>query len=116
MKCLENALDACLTYLHFPEEEWICLRTTNVIERVNKEFKRRTKPMNGDPWRREVLLSAPGFRLFENANELAVKTHRQTAPKPAFPQMIGRRNIHTIALTLPVHCFLPKAEKPASVE
>jgi putative transposase len=44
-KCLENSLDACLTYLQFPQEEWICLRTTNVIERVNKEFKRRTKPM-----------------------------------------------------------------------
>jgi len=45
VKCLENSLDACLAYLQFPEEEWICLRTTNVIERVNKEFKRRTKPM-----------------------------------------------------------------------
>jgi len=45
VKCLENSLDACLTYLNFPEEEWLCLRTTNVIERVNKEFKRRTKPM-----------------------------------------------------------------------
>jgi putative transposase len=45
VKCLENTLDTCLTYLHFPEEEWICLRTTNVIERLNKEFKRRTKPM-----------------------------------------------------------------------
>ena len=45
VKCLENSLEACLTYLSFPEEEWICLRTTNVIERVNKEFKRRTKPM-----------------------------------------------------------------------
>jgi putative transposase len=45
VKCLENSLDACLTYLDFPEEEWICLRTTNVIERLNKEFKRRTKPM-----------------------------------------------------------------------
>lgn len=45
VKCLENSLEACLTYLNFPEEEWICLRTTNVIERVNKEFKRRTKPM-----------------------------------------------------------------------
>ena len=45
VKCLETSLDSCLTYLHFPEEEWICLRTTNVIERVNKEFKRRTKPM-----------------------------------------------------------------------
>lgn len=45
VKCLANSLESCLTYLHFPEEEWICLRTTNVIERVNKEFKRRTKPM-----------------------------------------------------------------------
>jgi putative transposase len=45
VKCLENSLASCLTYLQFPEQEWICLRTSNVIERVNKEFKRRTKPM-----------------------------------------------------------------------
>ena len=45
VKCLENSLKSCLTYLQFPQEEWLCLRTTNVIERVNKEFKRRTKPM-----------------------------------------------------------------------
>jgi putative transposase len=45
VKCLDKSLQACLTYLDFPEEEWICLRTTNIIERVNKEFKRRTKPM-----------------------------------------------------------------------
>jgi len=45
VKCLESSLESCLTYLQFPEDEWLCLRTTNVIERVNKEFKRRTKPM-----------------------------------------------------------------------
>jgi len=45
VKCLERSLDLCLTYLEFPEDEWICLRTTNAIERLNKEFKRRTKPM-----------------------------------------------------------------------
>ncbi len=45
VKCLANSLSACLTYLQYPDEEWVCLRTTNVIERVNKEFKRRTKPM-----------------------------------------------------------------------
>lgn len=27
------------------EEEWILLRTVNIIERLNKESKRRTKPM-----------------------------------------------------------------------
>ncbi len=45
VKCLGNSLDACLTFFNFPEEEWISLRTTNIIERLNKEFKRRTKPM-----------------------------------------------------------------------
>ena len=45
VKCLQNSLDSSLTFFDFPEEEWISLRTTNVIERLNKEFKRRTKPM-----------------------------------------------------------------------
>ncbi len=45
VKCLQNSMDSCLTFFDFPEDEWISLRTTNVIERLNKEFKRRTKPM-----------------------------------------------------------------------
>jgi putative transposase len=45
VKCLGNSIDACLTFMAFPEEEWISLRTTNIIERLNKEFKRRTKSM-----------------------------------------------------------------------
>jgi putative transposase len=43
--CLERSLESCLTFFHFPQEEWISLRTTNIIERLNKEFKRRTRPM-----------------------------------------------------------------------
>jgi putative transposase len=45
VKCLQNSLDCCLTFFDFPEEEWIPLRTSNVIERLNKEFRRRTRPM-----------------------------------------------------------------------
>jgi putative transposase len=45
VKCLESSLKQTLTYLHFPKEEAPSLRTTNPIERINKEFKRRTKPM-----------------------------------------------------------------------
>ena len=45
VKCLENSIDACSTFFMCPDEEWISLRTTNIIERLNKEFKRRTKPM-----------------------------------------------------------------------
>ncbi len=45
VKSLRQSIDSCLTFFKFPKEEWISLRTTNIIERLNKEFKRRTKPM-----------------------------------------------------------------------
>jgi len=45
VKCLERSIESCLTFFHFPKEEWVSLRTSNIIERLNKEFKRRTKPM-----------------------------------------------------------------------
>jgi transposase-like protein len=45
VKCVQNSLQSSLTFFNFPEEEWISLRTTNSIERLNKEFRRRAKPM-----------------------------------------------------------------------
>ena len=45
VKSLTQSIDSCLTFFKFPEEEWISLRTTNIIERLNKEFRRRTKSM-----------------------------------------------------------------------
>lgn len=45
VNCLEKSIDSCLTFFGFPADEWISLRTTNITERLNKEFKRRTKPM-----------------------------------------------------------------------
>jgi putative transposase len=45
VQSLKNSIESCLTFFSFPEEDWRSLRTTNAIERVNKEFKRRTGPM-----------------------------------------------------------------------
>ena len=42
---LETDADSLVAFLQFPESEWMSPRTTNVVERLNKEFKRRTKPM-----------------------------------------------------------------------
>jgi len=44
-KSLETNIETALTFMSFPEAEWLSLRTTNPIERLNKEFKRRTKTM-----------------------------------------------------------------------
>ena len=41
----EKDFEALLTHYDFPREHWNALRTTNPIERVNKELKRRSKAM-----------------------------------------------------------------------
>ena len=38
VKCLENSIESCLTFFICPKEEWISLRTTNIIERLNKKL------------------------------------------------------------------------------
>jgi len=43
--CLEKALESALSFFKFPSEQWLGLRTTNIIERLNKELRRQTKVM-----------------------------------------------------------------------
>lgn len=43
--CLEKDLESLLVHYRFDRSLWRSLRTTNPIERVNKELKRRTKSM-----------------------------------------------------------------------
>jgi putative transposase len=42
---VEKDLDSLLAFFQFDATYWTVLRTTNPIERLNKEFKRRTKAM-----------------------------------------------------------------------
>lgn len=46
---LENGLEETLTYMDFPSEHWLRIRTNNVIERVNREIKRRTRVIGTFP-------------------------------------------------------------------
>ena len=46
---LENGLEETLTYMEFPSEHWLRIRTNNVIERVNREIKRRTRVIGTFP-------------------------------------------------------------------
>jgi putative transposase len=40
---LEEAGTRLFTFLHYPPEQWKSLRTTNAVERLHEEFKRRIK-------------------------------------------------------------------------
>jgi putative transposase len=45
VQIIEKDLDSLLTFFQFDPTYWTVLRTTNPIERLNKEFKRRTRAM-----------------------------------------------------------------------
>lgn len=61
---LERDIEALLVHYSFPKEHWAALRTTNPIERVNKEFKRRTKSMETiSPDKLKALLAFTALRL-----------------------------------------------------
>jgi putative transposase len=45
VQVIEKDLDSLLTFFQFDATYWTVLRTTNPIERLNKEFKRRTRAM-----------------------------------------------------------------------
>jgi putative transposase len=43
--CLEKDLDSLVSHYRFPQKVWHALKTTNAVERIHKEVKRRTRAM-----------------------------------------------------------------------
>ncbi len=56
MESLKEAGDELFTFLRFPRSQWTALRTTNALERINEEFRRRTKTQASLPGQDAVLL------------------------------------------------------------
>jgi putative transposase len=56
VESLEEAGDELFTFLRFPASQWKALRTTNALERINEEFRRRTKTQASLPSQDAVLL------------------------------------------------------------
>jgi putative transposase len=57
----EEAGDELFTFLQFPQSQWKALRTTNSLERINEEFRRRTKTQASLPGEDAVLLLLYGL-------------------------------------------------------
>jgi transposase-like protein len=56
----EEARDELFTFTAFPSSQWKALRTTNALERINEEFRRRAKTQASLPSEEAVL-----FLLFD---------------------------------------------------
>ena len=86
VRVLEKDLDSLLAHYKFDQKLWRTLRTTNPIERVNKELKRRTKSMETLGERTlEVLLAFTAMRLEYHWQRVPVDT-------PHLEKLGGRKN------------------------
>ncbi|MBI5503668.1 MAG: transposase [Deltaproteobacteria bacterium] len=85
VRSLEEAGDELFTFLSFPQSQWRALRTTSALERINSEFRRRTKTQASLPSEDAVLLLL--FGLLRSGN---IKTRRmdgwQDMPRKAETQ------------------------------
>ncbi len=75
-KKFEDGIEEALTYCDFPSEHWTRIRTNNVIERLNREIRRRTRVVGTFPDGN----SAPDAGLREAA--------------PCGGQPVGQQEIH----------------------
>ena len=48
-KKLEDGIEETLTYMDFPSQHWLKIRKNNVIERLNREIRRRTRVVGAFP-------------------------------------------------------------------
>lgn len=55
-RSLEEAGAELLSFYRYPKSQWKSLRTTNIIERINEEFRRRIKTQSSFPSEQSVLV------------------------------------------------------------
>lgn len=48
-KKVQDGIEETLIYCTFPSEHWTCIRTHNVIERLNREIRCRTRVVSSCP-------------------------------------------------------------------
>ena len=58
---LEEAGMELLAFYQYPQSQWKSLRTTNVIERINGEFRRRIKTQGSFPSEQSVMVMLFGL-------------------------------------------------------
>jgi len=80
-KKVEESIHETLTYMTFPHEHWMKIRSNNAIERLNREIRRRTRVVGAFPDANSALMlvcaqlrymesSLWGTKLYLNMNHL----------------------------------------------
>lgn len=83
----EEAGDELFTFLDYPQQQWRALRTTNALERINEEFRRRTKTQAVLPSQDAVLLLLYGLLATGQIR------HRLIDGWQAMPERVVEKNV-----------------------
>ncbi len=78
---LEEAGEELLTFFQFPESQWLSLRTTNAIERMQLEFRRRVKTQAALPNEGAVLRVFFGLWISGQMKLRRIKGYRDIESK-----------------------------------
>jgi transposase-like protein len=76
VESFKEAGDELFAFLRFPSSQWKALRTTNALERINEEFRRRTKTQASLPGHDAVLLLLFGLLRTGQVKLRALVGHR----------------------------------------
>ena len=97
MECLENGFESAMTVMIFSENTRKILRTSNHIERLNRELKRRSNVIGIFP-NSESLLRLMGSVILER-NDILKGTNRRIFYQPTYEEIIGNADkLHMIAM------------------
>jgi len=55
-KKVEDGIEETLTYMDFPSQHWLRIRTNNMLERMNREIRRRTRVVGTFPDGKSALM------------------------------------------------------------
>ena len=78
-RSLEEAREELLTYYEFPRSMWKSLRTTNALENLNREFRRRTKTQASFATEQAALRLLYALVAFEQINLRKIDGYRDLA-------------------------------------
>lgn len=90
MECLENGFDTAVTVYCLPESIRRIVRTSNHIERLNEELKRRSNAIGIFP-NGESVIRLMGTVLIEYHEKL--QAHRRMFYKPAYDEVLKKADL-----------------------
>ena len=74
-KKVEDGIEETLTYMDFPSQHWLKIRTNNVIERMNREIRRRTRVVGTFPDGKSALMPVCARLRYVSGKEWGSKRH-----------------------------------------